>query len=294
MQNGIEQILVFNPADAAFLKTSIPISILLDATWKQFIEGYGPFRRFPFCEETKDHGALGEQLGFQKAATLICMTSWAAEGVSAEYPMYSGKIKVILPGANLIQAPAKTAILQSVATKLSKQQYSLLFVGADPYRKGLDIAIQVTQQLVDEGLDVVLQVAGFNVDHFEKLPPFVRFFGVLDKTNVDHVQVMHRLFSESDIFLFPTRAECAGIVLCEAAAYGIPAITSGVGGTSDLVIDGQTGFVVGEDASPFQYAKAIKRLLTDRTCYQAMARQARDRFDSNLNWSVFTERMLST
>ena len=64
-----------------------------------------------------------------------------------------------------------------------------------------------------------------------------------------------------DVFVMPSRAEASGvesfgIAFIEAAAFGLPAIGSRVGGISDAVIDGKTGILVPEN-SPEQLADAL-------------------------------------
>lgn len=88
--------------------------------------------------------------------------------------------------------------------------------------------------------------------------------------------------------------ECAGIVFCEAAAYGLPTFTSGVDGTSDIVAHEQTGVIVEEDASPLMYATAITYLFSDKVRYIEMSQQARECFDSRLNWKTFVAQMLDS
>ncbi len=46
----------------------------------------------------------------------------------------------------------------------------------------------------------------------------------------------------ADIFCFPSRREGFGLAAAEAMAAGLPLVTSNVGGLTDYVIDGETGF----------------------------------------------------
>lgn len=57
-------------------------------------------------------------------------------------------------------------------------------------------------------------------------------------------EMMSLYFSAADIFLYPTRADSFGLVIAESLACGCPVITFDVGATSELVIDGKTGFLV--------------------------------------------------
>jgi glycosyltransferase involved in cell wall biosynthesis len=290
--SSIQHIVVFNPSDAAFLETPIPITIIIDATWKQYVDGYYRYETATYCEETKTDGLVGETLGFERAAAIVCLTPWAAEGVKREYPAFRNKVEVVLPGANLEKAPARREIVENIRLKASSNRRSLLFVGSSPYRKGVDIAIQTCAILRGRGLDFSLDVAGFNMPSTARLPQFVRHHGYLAKADAGRATSFSELFSEAHAFLLPTRAECAGIVLCEAAAYGLPALVSGVGGTSALVLDQCTGTVVGERAPGSKYANAISWLFDDKARYTQVALAARERFETRLNWTVFVNELL--
>ena len=54
--------------------------------------------------------------------------------------------------------------------------------------------------------------------------------------------------------LFPTRADCTPIALCEAAAYGIPVVAADVGGISSIVTP-NTGRLMPATSTPEDYAE---------------------------------------
>jgi glycosyltransferase involved in cell wall biosynthesis len=174
---SLDHILVFNPADAASLKVTAPITILIDATWKQFTETYRPFLRLKHCQETLEQGATGERLGFDRASTLLCLTRWAAEGIRREYPAYIGKIQVISPGANFLHAPFRQRILRNIADKEGRTGRSVLFIAAEPQRKGIDIVLHACTRLHQRGIKVTLNCVGFNFAPKTRLPSFVRCWG---------------------------------------------------------------------------------------------------------------------
>lgn len=51
-------------------------------------------------------------------------------------------------------------------------------------------------------------------------------------------------FENADIFIFPTLNEAFGLVLLEAMEHALPCIATDEGGISDIVDDGETGFIV--------------------------------------------------
>jgi len=52
------------------------------------------------------------------------------------------------------------------------------------------------------------------------------------------------LYRDSDVFVLPTRADTYSLVCLEAMAMGLPVIISNVGGIGDIVVDGETGFLI--------------------------------------------------
>jgi len=95
----------------------------------------------------------------------------------------------------------------------------------------------------------------------------VQFIGT--RTNMADV------FKASDAYVMSSSFEGLSIALLEAAASGLPAVVTDVGGNRDLVLDGQTGYVV-PPVSPLALATAITRLMelpdTER---QALGNHAR-------------------
>lgn len=51
-------------------------------------------------------------------------------------------------------------------------------------------------------------------------------------------------FAWADLFVFPTKIDVFGMVLLEAMQYGLPVIASRMAAIPDVVIDGETGFLV--------------------------------------------------
>ncbi len=82
----------------------------------------------------------------------------------------------------------------------------------------------------------------------------VKFLGKVENDRVPD------LLSLSDIFVLPSLSEGFPLVLLEAMAAGLPLVCSKVGGTPDLVVEGQNGFLV-EPRNPSQLAEKLTFLL---------------------------------
>lgn len=87
------------------------------------------------------------------------------------------------------------------------------------------------------------------------------------------------LLSDLDVLLVPSRQEPLSRVLLEALALGVPAVATDVGGTRELLDDGQTGLIV-PPGDAVALAAAVGRLLTSpelgARLRQSGPRRARD------------------
>lgn len=62
-----------------------------------------------------------------------------------------------------------------------------------------------------------------------------------------------------DVFITTSESEGLPVSIMEAFSCGIPAIATAVGGIPEMVIDGKTGFLVSDNASPDEIAQAIEK-----------------------------------
>lgn len=82
-----------------------------------------------------------------------------------------------------------------------------------------------------------------------------------------------RIFSESDIFVFPTYYgnQSFPLVLLEAMQHGLPCVNTDEGGIMDIVIDGGTGYICPKRDS-FSNADALFILLENSALRLKMAK----------------------
>jgi L-malate glycosyltransferase len=94
-----------------------------------------------------------------------------------------------------------------------------------------------------------------------------------------------------DIFVVPSRSEGFGVAAVEAAAVGLPAIVSDVGGLPEVVEHERTGLVVPpEDARAF--AASIRRLAENPIERARFGVAARQRAASEYDWNENVARMI--
>lgn len=85
----------------------------------------------------------------------------------------------------------------------------------------------------------------------------------------------HRFYMSADIFLSTSIIEGFGLVRAEALAYGLPVVTTGTGGTDELIRNGQNGIVVlnrdpNKIGEGIQQALAIDKAIVSKNAAMAV------------------------
>jgi glycosyltransferase involved in cell wall biosynthesis len=272
--------LVVAPAGStliAFLKTTIPVVYLSDTTFA-LIAGYYP-EYSNLCRLSMREGNKVEALAIDKARLVIYPSAWAAQSAVDYYSADKEKVHVVPYGANLEQVPARDQVLG----KKRSDDCKLLFLGVNWERKGGDIAFETMLRLREMGIPAELIVCGCTPPG-ELSHPALKVIPFLDKNDAQQGERLARLLASSDFLLLPTRAECAGIVFCEAAAFGLPVITTDTGGVSGMVVNGENGYMLPINATPAEYARTIYDIHQDHEHYGRLVMSSRKAFEQKLNW----------
>jgi glycosyltransferase involved in cell wall biosynthesis len=80
-----------------------------------------------------------------------------------------------------------------------------------------------------------------------------------------------------DVFLLPSFTEGTSMTLLEAMSLSIPTVATSVGGTPEIVADGETGILTESD-NLSEFTSALKRLLEQSATREQMANKAKQRF----------------
>lgn len=82
-----------------------------------------------------------------------------------------------------------------------------------------------------------------------------------------------------DVFALTSTTECLPMALLEAMACARPAVCTAVGGVTEVVADGETGYLV-PPRDPAQLAAQLLRLLSDPQMARRMGRTGRQRVEA--------------
>jgi len=150
----------------------------------------------------------------------------------------------------------------------------VLFIGRLTSDKGPDALIGALDLLRLEGIGLQLLVLGAQ-DEEDSSQYRERIEASTTPVRViDHLLDVRPYIAAADLLVLPTRREGMPNVVLEAAAMGVPSVTTTATGAVDSVADGETGILVPPD-DPRNLATAIRRLLTDPELHQRMGESAR-------------------
>ena len=111
----------------------------------------------------------------------------------------------------------------------------------------------------------------------------VRFLGA-----ISHEQLAG-YYALADVCVVPSRTESFGLVALEAQALGTPVVAAAVGGLTEIVDDGVSGYLI-DGHDPQRYAEAIARVLNDPDRRTAMGEEARARA-TRFTWTRAVDRL---
>lgn len=85
-----------------------------------------------------------------------------------------------------------------------------------------------------------------------------------------------RLLPAFDLFVLPSLSEGLSVALLEAMAAGVPVLASKVGGSPEIVIDGETGYLVPPER-PEELSDRILKLVGNRDLARSFGERGRER-----------------
>jgi glycosyltransferase involved in cell wall biosynthesis len=273
----------------AYLETGLPLVIWDDATFHAIRDYYPEYSNL--SRRTIRQTETLAQRALERAELAVFASRWAADSAIEHYGADPDRVIVIPFGANLSREPTDADVGDRIHAKPGSP-FRLLLVGVDWYRKGVDIAVSAIEVLRRSGTDAVLTVVGCDPPPGVQVPEHVRVLGRLHKARSEDVERFRDLWRESDLFVLPTRAECYGIVMAEAAAYGLPSLGTATGGVPTVIDDGISGVLLSPQATAEDWAGAIEQVLSDEDRYRVMAAAARQKYRRELNWSSAGRRLL--
>jgi glycosyltransferase involved in cell wall biosynthesis len=168
-----------------------------------------------------------------------------------------------------------------------ERDFVLLLIGNDWKKKGLDSLLRALAQLATFPLRLLVvgsdnpglyrqSINQFGLQHrvrFEKPSPDVVSF-----------------YAAADLYAAPSLEDAFNLPILEAMSCGLPVIASAETGASDLIRDGETGFILADPRDHLQLANLIRRVHTDRELRIAIGEAASRYVLANCGWEQNAEK----
>lgn len=162
------------------------------------------------------------------------------------------------------------------------------FVGRLTEDKGLLVLRAAVDRLAAEGTAFQLLIIG-GIEGDGSAADLVGVTGGTGPIATGFVNDPEKYYPLMDVLCLPTLREGFPNVVLEAAAAGVPTVTTTATGAVDSVVDGETGLIVAVGDSD-ALAGGLRRLLADAELRKqyglAAKRRARARFDRSVVWSA--------
>jgi glycosyltransferase involved in cell wall biosynthesis len=239
----------------------------------------------------------------RKFDLLIACTNLEKKVLMEMYDISEKKIKVIPMGVdfNIFDAVHKTKLKdyyfkEKFFNNREKKYKMVLFCGYKNYEKGA-ISILKSIPLVLKKLKKVYFIfigpstMAFNreLSRIQKLvnAKIINFTpdnltGYYDKKKLT-------AFSETDVFLMPSRSDAFGIAFLEAWASGKPVIGANIGATPEVIRENIDGLLVEFD-NPQDISEKLLMLLKKKHLRQELGFAGKTRVEENYTWDIIAEK----
>ncbi len=244
-----------------------------------------------------------ERTAILDADAVIAVSNGTKDDILRAYPVAPERIHVIYNGIDLEEYTRKssTGALEKYGVDVSEPY--VLFVGRITRQKGVTHLVDAirylprdTQVVLCAGAPDTPEIAAEmrqKVDEAKAHNPRVLWI----ERMVSKPEVIE-LYSHARVFCCPSVYEPFGIINLEAMACKAPVVASAVGGIKEVVVDGETGYLVPfeQDATtsfpihPDQFARdlaaKLSELLGDPEKCRRFGRAGRKRVEQTFSWTA--------
>lgn len=246
----------------------IPYSLMADATRviSSINNGEPP--------ATRKQIALEEQV-FRFAGQVFGFSNWMLSSAVNDYGVAPERTSRFLPS---VTVPMVDPVGRGEMPRL-------VFVGSNLEWKGGDRLLRWHAQHFRTAAEL----------HVVGPPPVPELIGenVVWHGPTANDRLVEEILPGATALIHPTRFDMSSWVVCEAAARGVPAVASRIGGIPDLIDDGETGFLH-EATDDDAFIGSIQTLLGDPPRAGGMGKAAHEKARREMNADVNYPRMFHT
>ena len=249
-----------------------------------------------------------EKTALEMADAIIAVSSETRRDIERLFDVDSARVHVIHNGIDLHQYRKvdSTAALKSYGVDPNTPY--LLFVGRITRQKGFQHLVRAIQ-FMDPGFQIVLCASAPDTPGMAKeMQAAVEHakaqrHGIIWIDEMVDQKTARELYSHAAVFACPSIYEPFGIINLEAMACETAVVASAVGGIKEVVVDGETGFLVPleqmtespfEPTNPEKFARdlaaRINQLMKDRRLRERFGKAGRKRVEENFGWAAIAEK----
>jgi glycosyltransferase involved in cell wall biosynthesis len=263
------------------VRANIPVVFWTDACFAGMLNFYESFTNLAPCSVIDGHAA--EFSALENCTRAIYSSDWAAATARESYSADPAKMRVVPFGGNLAERPLIDEVDASIA-KRDDKQCELLLIGVDWVRKGAHIAVDAVRSLNDRGFPARLTVIGCAPPNRSALPSYVEIIPFINKLTGNGARRFKEICLRSHFMIMPSRADCTPVAIAEANYFGLPCLTTDVGGIPSIITDNVNGRMFDLDAVGAEYAEYILTVMRDRFRYVAFAAGTAVFADRKFSW----------
>lgn len=252
-----------------------------------------------------------ERTAYENADGIIAVSNDMKKDVIDAYGVDPDRVRVIHNGIdlNFYQPIYKTDVLESLG--IDPFTPFVLFVGRVTRQKGIAQLLSAAKH-ISPNAQIVLCAGAPDTPEIEKETQDLyqqlcaERDGVIMITEMLKHDILRVLYSHAAVFVCPSLYEPFGIINLEAMACGTPVVASRVGGIPEIIVDGETGYLVDlesvskanfepKDPEAFQrgLAEKVNELLADEEKRKAFGLASRKRVEQYFGWEAIAKQTLA-
>ncbi|GBD17132.1 Alpha-maltose-1-phosphate synthase [bacterium HR26] len=250
-----------------------------------------------------------ERTGIEHADAVIAVSRSTREDVLRHFAVPPERVHVIHNGIDTGEY-RKTGMSDALVRHgIDPARPYVLFVGRITRQKGIIHLVNAIPHL-DPALQVVLCAGAPDTEEIGREMTERVAAVSAGRPGVIWIQEMLprpeliQLYSHATVFCCPSVYEPFGIINLEAMACETPVVASNVGGIPEVVVPGETGFLVDLELKPGTFepvdpggfsralAEAINRIARDPELRRRMGRAGRRRVEEHFSWAAVARQTL--
>jgi alpha-maltose-1-phosphate synthase len=248
-----------------------------------------------------------EKTALEMADAIIAVSNETKRDIRRLFDVDSNRIHVIHNGIDP-QEYRKVAATDSLERHgIDPQKPYLLFVGRITRQKGIIHLVRAIQ-FMDDDFPIVLCAGAPDTPEIGEEMKEAVAAAQKKRKNIFWIEEMLdrkaviELYSHAAVFCCPSIYEPFGIINLEAMACETAVVASAVGGIKEVVVEGETGFLVPVDfieetfklANPEKFSRdlatRINQLMKDRQLREKFGKAGRKRAEEHFSWTKIAEK----